>query len=144
MRLQSFAIVAAAFAAAGLAAAIPAAADGMRSAKSKPAKHVKARPATVRYVRGLWPGGPDPYEYSYERRGYYPYYDSAYWVPRKQMKHRFRYPFRIPEYASSWGYPLTCKIQRRKGCGVAFQAPAGDPRHYYHPRGITTSLRQQY
>ncbi|CAN0315662.1 unnamed protein product, partial [Phaeothamnion confervicola] len=62
-----------------------------------------------RYVRGPWPGGPDPYAYSYQRPGYYPSYNSDMWVPRKQMLARSKYPLRIPEYYSSWGYPLGCK-----------------------------------
>ena len=76
-------------------------------------------------------GATDPYAYRYEPRGYYPYYNSAYWVPRHQMKGRTRYAMRLPGYASSWGYPLACKIHGRKSCGVPFKSPPGDPRHYY-------------
>lgn len=128
--IAAFATAAVAF---GLAAPSPAAADGIAAAR--PAKAHAAKPAKAHiryyYARGLWPGGPDPYAYSYERPGYYPSYDSNKWVPRHQMLGRSKYPFRIPEYYSSWGYPLTCKIQSRRHCGVAFQSPAGDPRQYY-------------
>ena len=70
--------------------------------------------------RGLWPGGPDPYSYAYARTHYYPYYNSSYWVPRAEMRDRTHYPFRLPEYASSWGYPLTCKIHGGQRCGVPY------------------------
>ncbi len=111
----------------------PVLADGMPAASTrKVVKSVKThRVYGYHYVRGTWPGGPDPYAYSYKRAGYYPYYDSRYWVPRKQMAGRFRYPMRIPEYYSSWGYPLTCKRLGKRHCGVPFIKPAGDPRHYY-------------
>ena len=108
----------------------PVMADGMPSARPV-VKRVVAKHYRARYVRGLWPGGPDPYAYSYERPGYYPAYNSAYWVPRRQMIGRSRYPMRIPEYASSWGYPLTCKLTRRRHCGVPFVSPSGDAEHYY-------------
>ena len=132
MRVNYLAPFAAAIAAIGLAAAEPAVADGAPAAKPAKAPVVAHyRPTHARYVRGPWPGGPDPYAYSYERRKYYPYYNSAYWVPRHQMKGRTRYAMRLPGYASSWGYPLACKIHGRKSCGVPFKSPPGDPRHYY-------------
>lgn len=116
MRLSTV-IAAAAAGMLGLVAIEPAAADGMPSAPAKAhARHGKV----ARYVRGTWPGGPDPYAYSYYRSGYYPYYDSAYWVPRSEMRYRSRYPMRLPEYYSSWGYPLTCKLAGHKKCGVPY------------------------
>lgn len=109
----------------------PALADGMSSRPVKAVKHQTRHSAVYTYVRGSWPGGPDPYSYSYARRGYYPYYDSNYWVPREQMAGRTRYPLRIPEYFSSWGYPLSCKVRGGRHCGVPFVRRAGDPGHYY-------------
>jgi hypothetical protein len=45
---------------------------------------------------------PDPYFYDYEPRGYYPYYDSAYWLPPCRVRCR-AYPAQ-PYYYSAWGY----------------------------------------
>ena len=129
---RTFAALAALGAGLAVAATAPAIADGMPSAKVK--KTVKYNPRVhvgYHFVRGQWPGGPDPYAYSYSRTGYYPAYNSDMWVPRKQMLGRSKYPFRIPEYYSSWGYPVACKIHGRRHCGVPFVKPAGDPRHYY-------------
>lgn len=129
---RSIAAAAAASAVLALAVVEPAFADGTPSARPAVAKKFSPRlHVNYHYVRGLWPGGPDPYAYSYDRAKYYPYYNSRYWVPRKQMIGRTRYPMRIPEYSSSWGYPLGCKIHSRRNCGVPFKSPAGDPRHYY-------------
>ncbi len=49
--------------------------------------------------------GPDPFAYRYEPRGYYPYYASRYWVPRREMRYRYRYNYALPEYYPAWGYP---------------------------------------
>lgn len=133
MLKQSLSVIAAACAALTIAGTAPTLADGMPEAKPAP-KVVKYSPrthVTYHYVRGPWTGGPDPYAYSYGRPGYYPHYDSNNWVPRKQMLGRSKYPLRIPEYYSSWGYPLGCKLHGRRNCGVPFKSPAGDPRHYY-------------
>lgn len=46
-------------------------------------------------------GSLDPYAYRYEPRGYYPYYNSGYWVPRHLVRKR-RY-FRRPPYYQAWG-----------------------------------------
>ena len=74
------------------------------------------------YIPAPYPGGPDPYAYRYERRGYYPYYDSNYWVPLWQMKGRTHYPKVYREYGAAWGYPLSCKQQRpHRGCGVPYK-----------------------
>lgn len=133
---KCLAAVAAVSAALAIQASAPVLADGMpQAAAPRPvATAVKYQPrahVAYHYVRGPWPGGPDPYAYSYNRPGYYPAYNSDNWVPRKQMLGRSKYPMRIPEYFSSWGYPLGCKLHGRKNCGVPFVAPAGDPRHYY-------------
>lgn len=133
MLKQSLSVIAAACAALTIAGTAPTLADGMPEAKPAP-KAVKYSPrhhVAYHYVRGPWPGGPDPYAYSYNRPGYYPHYDSNKWVPRRQMLGRSKYPLRIPEYYSSWGYPLGCKLHSRRHCGVPFKSPAGDPRHYY-------------
>lgn len=135
MYIKVLAAIAAAVSAFASATTEPVLADGMpAAAPSVAARKIVHKPryrAGYHYVRGTWPGGPDPYAYSYDRPGYYPYYNSNYWVPRKQMIARSRYPMRIPEYKSSWGYPLACKIQGRRHCGVPFISPAGDPAHYY-------------
>ncbi|MGQ0456753.1 MAG: hypothetical protein ACT4OU_06805 [Hyphomicrobium sp.] len=44
---------------------------------------------------------PDRYNYSYEPRGYYPYYNSGYWGPPRVK----RYQGELPPYFSSWGAP---------------------------------------
>ena len=132
MLSRTLAAIAAACAAFGISASEPVLADGMPSAAvAKTVKYSPRRHLAYLYVRGGFPGGPDPYAYSYNRPGYYPDYNSDMWVPRKQMLGRSKYPMRIPEYFSSWGYPLPCKIHGRRNCGVPFVRPAGDPGHYY-------------
>lgn len=55
----------------------------------------------------------DPYHYRYVQPGYYPYYDSHYWVKarcyRKARKH-----YKLPRYYKAWGYPKRCKAHH--GC----------------------------
>lgn len=48
----------------------------------------------------------DPYSWYYADRGYYPYYNSGYWVPREVMKTRYRYKYLGPRYRyhPAWGY----------------------------------------
>jgi len=126
------------------AASDPLLADGVREAPRKVAKYSpRYRAVAYRYVRGPWPGGPDPYVYSYAQARYYPYYNSNMWVPRRQMIGRSNYPFRIPEYYSSWGYPLSCKLAGGRKCGVPFVSPPGDPRHYYR-RDVQLPSRSHY
>jgi hypothetical protein len=50
----------------------------------------------------------DPRSWYYRQPGYYPYYGSNYWVPRKHMRYRYRYTYYGPKYRyyPSWGYPL--------------------------------------
>ncbi len=127
MGFKSFPIIAAVIAASCLSVQQAALADGMRGPSAK--KHV-VRTSGYRYYRGPWPGGPDPYSYSYRRPAYYGYYNSAYWVPRYQMRYRSRYPFRIPEYRSTWGYPLSCKLRGHHRCGVPYRPRAGRARHW--------------
>ncbi len=144
--VNTLAALAALSTALGMSAATPAQADGM-PAVAKTVKYVaKAKPryrVGIRYVRGPWPGGPDPYAYASGTQGYYPYYNSNLWVPRKQMAHRSRYPNRLPGYSSSWGYPIACKLHGRRHCGVPFKSPAGDPRHYYR-RDVQLPARTQH
>jgi hypothetical protein len=49
----------------------------------------------------------DPYAYRVERRGYYPYYKSDYWVAASEMRNRYRYKFEGQkyQYSQSWGKP---------------------------------------
>jgi hypothetical protein len=47
-------------------------------------------------------GQPDPFAYCYRPRGYYPYYNSGYWVPRRHASMR-RPHFRHPAYYKAWG-----------------------------------------
>jgi hypothetical protein len=56
-------------------------------------------------------GGPkvwryDPRSWCYKPRGYYGYYGSGYWVPRAEMRYRYRYQYRGPLYTyyPAWGY----------------------------------------
>lgn len=47
-------------------------------------------------------GQTDPYAYEYYPNGYYPYYNSAYWKPRREVKLR-RARFKHPVYYPAWG-----------------------------------------
>ena len=60
---------------------------------------VRGRPRLYRY---------DPRSWYYRQPGYYPYYSSNYWVPRKHMRYRYRYTYYGPKYRyyPAWGYPL--------------------------------------
>jgi hypothetical protein len=48
----------------------------------------------------------DPYAYSYEPRGYYPYYNSGYWRSAREMRlrraHAYTYAPHVPYY-KAWG-----------------------------------------
>ena len=129
MRKTLLTAVAVAIASLGWAAPEPASADGMVE-KAAPAK--KTRVYRAQYVRGLWPGGPDPYAYAYARSRYYPNYDSAYWVPRSEMRYRTRYPNRLPEYWAAWGYPLSCKQAGGRSCGVPYAKDVRDRDLLHH------------
>jgi hypothetical protein len=58
---------------------------------------VRHRPRLYRY---------DPHSWYFNPRGYYPYYGSGYWVPRAEMRYRYRYVYRGPKYRyyPAWGY----------------------------------------
>ena len=43
----------------------------------------------------------DPYEYRFESRGYYPYYNSDYWRPAHKV--RRRRGLDTPKYYPAWG-----------------------------------------
>ena len=60
---------------------------------------VKGRPRIYRY---------DPRSWYYRQRGYYPYYSSDYWVPRSEMRYRYRARYYGPKYHyyPAWGYPF--------------------------------------
>lgn len=49
----------------------------------------------------------DPRSWYYRQRSHYPYYASPYWVPRAEMRHRYRYLYYGPRYRyyPAWGYP---------------------------------------
>jgi len=48
----------------------------------------------------------DPRSWCYKPRGYYGYYGSGYWVPRAEMRYRYRYEYRGPTYTyyPAWGF----------------------------------------
>jgi hypothetical protein len=48
----------------------------------------------------------DPRSWYYRQPRYYPYYGSGYWVPRAEMRYRYRYKYIGPrfEYFPAWGY----------------------------------------
>lgn len=48
----------------------------------------------------------DDRSWCYKTRGYYPYYNSGYWVPRGDMRYRYRYVYYGPQYRyfPAWGY----------------------------------------
>jgi len=60
---------------------------------------VRGRERALRY---------DPHSWYYEQRSYYPHYDSSYWVPRAEMRYRYRSQYYGPKYHyyPTWGYPL--------------------------------------
>lgn len=49
----------------------------------------------------------DPRSWYYRQPGYYPHYNSGYWVPRAEMRYRYRYQYYGPKfrYYPAWGYP---------------------------------------
>jgi hypothetical protein len=58
-----------------------------------------AKRSAYRYDRRSW---------YYRQPGYYPNYASNYWVPRADMRYRYRYQYYGPRYRyfPAWGYPL--------------------------------------
>ncbi len=49
----------------------------------------------------------DPRSWYYRQRRHYPHYGSSYWVPRSDMRYRYRYQYYGPKYGyyPAWGYP---------------------------------------
>lgn len=49
----------------------------------------------------------DSRSWYYRQRSHYPYYASSYWVPRAEMRYRYRYQYFGPKYRyyPAWGYP---------------------------------------
>jgi hypothetical protein len=101
MRLPVVILAAVAAAVVSFARAEPASAGffnrdgcGIYTPAEPPTKH---RPRVYRY---------DPRSWCYKPRGYYPYYGSGYWVPRAEMRYRYRYLYRGPLYTyyPAWGY----------------------------------------
>ena len=60
---------------------------------------VRHRPRLYRYDNKSW---------YFKSTGYYPYYASDYWVPRSEMRYRYRYVYRGPPYRyyPAWGYDI--------------------------------------
>ena len=99
MRASSLVLIAAAL---GLAASVAPASAGSRNPDGfgiyTPAEPpVRNRPRAYRY---------DAYSWYQAPRGYYPYYGSGYWVPRAEMRYRYRYTYYGPRYRyyPAWGY----------------------------------------
>jgi hypothetical protein len=110
MRFKSIVAVAAAFLSCGIAAPRSAEAFGWgREAPAagwgaaRPVEHWVYYPRYHHLYRIA--GTTDPYAYVPSDRGYYPYHNSGYWRPAAEMRHRFRYSFKLPKYHRAWGYP---------------------------------------
>lgn len=59
----------------------------------------------------------DRYAYYPSPRRYYPYYNSGYWRPTIELRHRRAYrPFaELPPYYQAWGYPRPVyRLKHRK------------------------------
>jgi hypothetical protein len=58
----------------------------------------------------------DPYRYRYEPRGWYPYYNSGYWRPARELRYRRACCrpayYALPPYYQSWGYPRAVYVQK--------------------------------
>ena len=94
----------------GMAAVMPAAATDLHHTKA-PHGWGRAQAVThhVYYPRYrhvyLVHGYTDPYAYRPAYRGYYPYYNSGYWKPLAEMRHRAKPHYALPAYYPAWGYP---------------------------------------
>jgi hypothetical protein len=62
-----------------------------------PEPRVRGEPRLYRY---------DPRSWYYRQRGYYAPYVSGYWVPRPEMRYRYRHKYVGPKYmyVPAWGY----------------------------------------
>lgn len=107
MRLKSLMALVVAIASLGMVAAPKSASAFHWDRPDRPAGwgHVRTVRHWVYYPRHhhvyLKHADTDPYAYRYEPRGYYPYYNSAYWV--KPRVKRFR--GHLPPYYAAWGSP---------------------------------------
>jgi hypothetical protein len=59
------------------------------------------------FWRDYDPDAPDRYPYVYTPPRYYPYYNSDYWRPAREMR-RPRPYYVQPPYYPAWGYPVGC------------------------------------
>jgi len=103
MRLKSLLAAAVAILAAGFAAPRTAEAGSCVRHSDRgcsPVRVVRHWTYQPRYVHVY--ANVDPYAYRYEPRGYYPYYNSGYWVPRRCYR-RPVYTYNIPPYYPAWG-----------------------------------------
>ena len=46
----------------------------------------------------------DPYRYRYQKRRYYPAYNSHYWIPARCYRKKCRRHYHLPPYYKAWGY----------------------------------------
>src|SRR5262245_45417122 len=103
MRLPALLLLAATAVMLAFVAPLPASAGGLQNRDgcgmySPEGPRVRGAPRAYRY---------DPYSWCYQQPGrYYPYYGSGYWVPRAEMRYRYRYEYRGPLYTyyPAWGY----------------------------------------
>lgn len=106
MRLRSLLATLAVLVAAALTSLSPAEAGWHRSAEPDGWSHPRVVRHWVYYPRYahvyLTHSDTDPYAYRYEPRGYYPYYNSGYWVPACAYC-RPRYNYQLPKYYKAWG-----------------------------------------
>lgn len=124
MRLVSIFALAAGLAAIAATASTPVTADGVQA--KRPGKVLLRRHAEPRFAHvfnryGYPATAEDPWAYSYEPRGYYPYYNSNQWRPHAEMRYRYRYDFALGDYYSSWGYPIVCHTRDRQACAEALR-----------------------
>src|SRR5258706_4002837 len=104
-RAWSWAAAAAMLPVMAISAAAPAFADGVERPKQR--RHYAAAPAErAPYApRGRGIAAEmriDPYLYTYEPRGYYPYYNAGYWKPNCGAVCKPYYE--QPPYWQAWGY----------------------------------------
>jgi hypothetical protein len=109
MRVTTLLALGAGAALLALCAAAPATAGGNRDGYGiySPAEPpVRGRPRLYRYDRRSW---------YYSQPRYYPYYASGYWVPRPEMRYRYRYKYIGPQYRyyPAWGYGEGCPARGR-------------------------------
>jgi hypothetical protein len=89
-------------------------------ASIRPSRRWRGRPRIYRY---------DPRSWYYTQRGYYPYAESGYWVPRAEMRYRYRYVYYGPryQYVPAWGYDWWAVVARAVTEAGLFPTPAPRP-----------------